>query len=213
MISASTLGTLNTVTILAHFNESTVMYMSQSAPIIAPIDVRASVEEYFQRCYREYPDQYYFALRGSQLSSMLGLTATSALSYHEVENLHEMTLDLEGDIFAPTRGCAVLVVPTPNERDGFKVYGIVRRPKVLEAIIQLGVEMIQWHMNAEDVDAPPVEITFLVTDVYEVWYDKHTRATYDRYIAKAITERLGCGETRIVATWKEEDGIFECRRI
>ncbi len=177
-----------------------------------PSDIRVPVKEYFQKRYRDYPNQYYFVLHGSQLSSMLGLTASSALSYHKVEELHKMTLNLEGDIFAPPRECVVLVVPTANERGGFKVYGIVRRPNILEAIIQLGVEMIQWHMNAEDVDAPPAEVTFRVTDAYDVWYDEQTRATYARCIAKAITTRLERGETRIVAAWKE-DGTFECRRI
>ena len=179
--------------------------MSQLA--LSPTNALVRLKDYFQERYLRYPGQYYFVIRGSQLGALL------ELSPHDVKELDGVSLQLEGNRLIPTRECVLLVRPAPTEQSGFKVYGVLRQANSLEAIIQLGVETIQSQMNAEDIDAPPVEIVFPLVNIRDAWHDDTpTQTTSARGIAKEITARLERGETRIVATWKEEDGIFECRR-
>ncbi len=95
-----------------------------------------------------------------------------------------------------------------SDKDLCKVYVVVRRPGMLDAIIDGCAEKILLEMRHHDVDEP-VEVTYLPLVLYSIFYTGRTAEVYQEWIAKAVADKLRQNHVSVSLLTAT---TFDCRR-
>jgi hypothetical protein len=184
--------------------------MSTTA-LLSPADIAAETVRTASRLFAEDPTRRLVVIKGSTL---IDNRSTSPLHPDEVLGAFDgKAFDVVMEPRHPVWRCHLFAESAPPHQGGFKVYAVVKRPGMLEAVITTGVNLIRQALSAMNVDDPPVHVPYRLISAYRHLYRGVAADTYEQYVSAEIISRLKTGGRRISAVKLEDSDMFECRLI
>ncbi len=172
-------------------------------------EVHASIEAALVK----EPATALFNFRGSQFKKYLAELSPS--ESREVASSAFFAHTSQVSLRRITRDCYYFFEPLPSDADLFKLVVVIRRPGMLDAIIEGCADKLYYEMVRYDVDEPQVTVEYAPLSIYSVLYPRNDIAgTYYRHVTSQVTakvaERFAPHRVEITNT---SPGIFECRRL